>query len=500
MNIRMERITKIFPGVIANDNIDFSIEEGEIHALVGENGAGKTTLMRILHGELKPDSGKIYINGKETEITDPRTAIRLGIGMVHQHFMLIPSLTVLENIILGEEPMAKFDFLDYRSAKNMIRNILNRYGFELNLNSRIMNISVGEQQKVEIIKLLYRNAEVLIFDEPTSVLTPQEVESLFEIFRRLKYEKKSIVFITHKLEEVMKIADRITVLKSGKVQGTLKKDEADIRKLANLMIGNEIPKITIEPSKVGKPIFSISNLTLLDKNGIKRLDNISMSVRSGEIFGIAGVEGNGQDELIKVIMGLKIPKAGKIKLMGEDITKLGVKERRIKGIAYIPEDPYRIGSSVELTVWENAISNRMSHDELVGKFFLDFENIYSFSRKLVDQFEIKTPSIFSKVGELSGGNLQKLIVGREVSTEPKIILAAHPTKGLDIKATNYVRNLLLKLKNSGKAIILISTNLDELLEISDRLAVMYKGKMVGELERGEFDKERIGLMMAGKVG
>ncbi|MCD6442972.1 MAG: ATP-binding cassette domain-containing protein, partial [Thermotogae bacterium] len=250
MNIRMERITKIFPGVIANDNIDFSIEEGEIHALVGENGAGKTTLMRILHGELKPDSGKIYINGKETEITDPRTAIRLGIGMVHQHFMLIPSLTVLENIILGEEPMAKFDFLDYRSAKNMIRNILNRYGFELNLNSRIMNISVGEQQKVEIIKLLYRNAEVLIFDEPTSVLTPQEVESLFEIFRRLKYEKKSIVFITHKLEEVMKIADRITVLKSGKVQGTLKKDEADIRKLANLMIGNEIPKITIEPSKV----------------------------------------------------------------------------------------------------------------------------------------------------------------------------------------------------------------------------------------------------------
>lgn len=500
MYLEMKGITKTFSSVIANDRVDFFVERGEIHALVGENGAGKTTLMSCLNGELLPDFGQVFLDGKEVELKTPREAINLRIGMVHQRFMLVPGLNVYENVILGSEPVSKFNKIQVETAKRVVGELARRYGFNISLNEKVKNTPVGMQQKVEILKLLYREAEILIFDEPTSLLTPQEIEMLFEIFRRLKNEGKTIIFITHKLEEVMKVADKITVLRKGKVQGVVKKQNTSMEELAYLMVGGEVVSSVKKENPVwDQLVISLKDVSYMDKDGIKRLNDVNLEVHASEILGVVGVEGNGQEELVEIIMGLRRSTAGKIIFMNKDVTLLTTRERRDLGISYIPQDSYTLGSCGQLTIWENLSSTRIHGKEFSRKIFLNFRYIFSFSTALVKVFDIKVSSINTKTKTLSGGNLQKMIVAREFSPGPILIIAEHPTKGLDIRATQYVRDQLLKVREQGKAVLLVSNNLDEILELSDRIIVLFRGKIGGMLSSDDFDKKKIGLLMAGKV-
>jgi len=494
--VQMKGITKRFPGVLANDYIDFEVRKGEVHALLGENGAGKTTLMNILYGIYRPDEGEIYIRGKKVEIRSPKDAIKLGIGMVHQHFMLVYPHTVAENVALGLKGASLVN--PTKSVEKMIREFGEKYGLKVDPNARIWQLSVGEQQRVEIIKALCRGAEVLILDEPTSVLTPGETKELFKILRAMAKEGKSIIFISHKLDEVMEVSDRVTVLRKGRVVVTKKTSETNKVELARMMVGREVIfRIKRETVEKGRVVLQVENLHALNDKGLLALKGVTFNVKEGEILGIAGVAGNGQRELVEVITGLRKATKGRVIIMGEDVTNKSPREIAEKKVAHIPEERIRMGLVPNMSVAENLILKRYREPTFSRGLMLDKEKIEEFAKELVKKYEIMTPSIHTPAKLLSGGNIQRLILARELSGSPKLIVAAHPTYGLDVAATEYIRKLLLEQKKKGAAVLLVSEDLEEIMELSDRIAVMFEGEVMGIVDAEKASIEEIGLMMAG---
>jgi simple sugar transport system ATP-binding protein len=494
--IKLEGITKTFPGVLANDNINLSIYQGEIHAIVGENGAGKSTLMKILYGLYKPDKGNIYIKGKRVVFDSPKDAIENGIGMVHQHFMLIPPFSVIENIILGSEVKNGVS-LNFKKAESLIKELMEATGFKVELYTKVENLSVGEAQRVEILKLLYRRAEVLILDEPTAVLAPQEVEELFKVLRRLASQGKTIIFISHKLNEVLEISDRVSVMRRGKLVETLETKNTNKYQLAQLMVGREV-FLRVEKEKIekGEEIFRVENLWVKGRKGIEVVKGISFNIRAGEIVGIAGVEGNGQTELIESIVGLIPIQKGRIYIKGKDITLKNIRQRRLH-IGHIPEDRHKRGLILDFSVAENSILGLHFYKDFSKGVFLDYKKVNSHAERIVKEFDVKTPNIKTPIRHLSGGNQQKVVVGREISFSPEFLIASQPTRGLDIGATEFIHQLLINLRNQGKAILLVSADLDEILSLSDRIIVMYNGEIVGSFLEGEVDEKELGYYMMG---
>jgi len=489
-------IYKEFPGVIANNNINLSIKSGEIHALLGENGAGKTTLMNILYGIYQPDHGKIYINEEKIEIKSPRNAIENGIGMVHQHFMLIPTHTVTENICLGLKD-AKF----FNPAINIAKKIIefcDMFGLKVNPDSRIWQLSAGEQQRVEIIKVLLRGASLLILDEPTSVLTPQETEEFFSILKKLVDNGHSVIFITHKLEEVFNVSNRVTVLRQGKVISTVPIDQTNKIELAKMMVGREIVfNLEKKESTKGKELLDVKNLYVVGDKGNIAVNNLSFKVREGEIFGIAGVAGNGQRELVEAITGLRKIQKGEIKFLDKNITNKNSRDINEMGIAHIPEERLKFGTVPNFPIYENTILKNYYKKPFSNKMMINYYTVKEYSKKLISEFSVSTPSINIPLKLLSGGNIQKLILAREISSNPRLIVAAHATYGLDIAATEFVRKLLLVKRDEGIAILLLSEDLEEIINLSDRMGIMFMGEFMGIVSPKEVDIENIGLMMAG---
>jgi len=496
--LAMEEITKVFPGVRANDGVSFDLQAGEIHALVGENGAGKTTLMKILYGLQKPDSGTISLRGQATSIRNPRDAIAQGIGMVHQHFMLVPPFSVLENIILGEESHTA-GVLRMDTPVTKIQTIMEQNGLPVELSVAVADLPVGLQQRVEILKILYRGAEILVFDEPTAVLTPQEVDELFKTFRMMKEQGKGIIFISHKLDEVLAIADRITVIRRGKVIETLQHGEATKAKIAELMVGKpvllEIKKQEVEP---GATILEVRGLQETGERGHGVLEGVNLSVKAGEIYGIAGVEGNGQSELVQAITEPVKLNQGDILLQGKSILSWDVRSRRDAGIGHIPADRQRFGLLLPFSLADNLALGRHHRPPFVkGSQWIDSANIREYARRTIKTFDIRTPSEMTPAHALSGGNQQKAIVAREMSFEPILLVASQPTRGVDIGAQEFIYSQLLEARQNGKAVLLVSADLDEILSLSDRIGVMFKGRIIHELDRAEATREKIGLYMTG---
>lgn len=496
--LELRGITKRFPGVLANDHINLTLEKGEIHALLGENGAGKTTLMNILYGLYQPDEGDISINGKETEVHSPTDAIRAGVGMVHQHFMLIPVFTVTENVMLGDESMLAAGILDRNRAANRIREISESYNLAVNPDDQVADLPVGVQQRVEIIKLLYREADILILDEPTAVLTPQEADELFKIMRSLAARGKSIIFITHKLREVLDVADRITVIRSGKVVDTTTPKKASQKKLASMMVGREVElNIKKKAAHPGDPVLGVSELTVADDRENVVVDDVNFEVHAGEVLGIAGVQGNGQTELVEAITGLRPSLEGTVTLMGTDITHAGPRQITEMGTAHIPEDRQRDGLVLTYPVADNLVLNTYYlHPFSKGLRLQESEILESAMQRIVN-FDIRTPSAHTSAGSLSGGNQQKVIVARELSRPVKLVVASQPTRGLDVGSIEYIHHRLIDSRDQGVAVLLVSSELDEILQLSDRIAVMYRGKIIGVLSAKEATKEKLGLLMAG---
>lgn len=496
--VEMQGITKAFPGIIANDDVHFDLERGEIHALLGENGAGKTTLMNILYGLYTPDKGKILINGEEVRFSTARDAIAHGLGMVHQHFMLVQRFTVAENIILGQKS-PRFPIIeDMKQVNDRLTELSNRYGLTISPTAVVRTLSVGEQQRVEILKALYRGADVLILDEPTAVLTPQEVEDFLKILKKLTDEGKSIIFITHKLNEVLSISDRVTVLRDGKNIGMMETKGADEETLARMMVGREVLfHLEKKPLHAGAPMLSVSGLCAKNDRGLDALKNVSFEIRAGEILGIAGVDGNGQSELEQVIAGLRPAEAGNVTINGQDVTNRSPKTIGEAGLAHIPSDRYKMGLISAFSVAENSVLERVEKKPFTHNGLLDLKAIFSEGIRLVKKFDVRTPSIQTKAGKLSGGNAQKLILARELARKPKCLIAAQPTRGLDVSAIEYVHQQLLNQRDEGVAVLLFSTELTEILQLSDRIAVMYNGEIVGVLDAENVDVLEIGLMMTG---
>jgi len=492
--VEMKGIVKRFFNVIANDHIDFKLRRGEIHALLGENGAGKTTLMNILYGIYTPDEGEIYVNGRLVEIKTPRDAIKLGIGMVHQHFMLVETLTVAENLALELET----SFLNpTEEVRLKVEEIMEKYGLKVNLDAKVWQLSTGEKQRIEILKAICRGANILILDEPTSVLTPGEVRELFKFLKRMASEGKSIIFVTHKLKEVMEISDRVTVLRKGKVVGILDTSKTNEYELAKLMVGREVIfELEKAPSKLSDPQLVVEKLNVLNDRGQLAVKDVSFEVRGGEIYGIAGVAGNGQKELVEAITGLRRVVSGKIYIGGVDATNRGPSAVRRMGVAFIPEDR-KMGFVPSMSVAENLVLKRYRESPFSNRFFLNYDAIQLYAKKLIEEYKIDTPSERSPAKLLSGGNVQRMILARELSNGSEVIIAVHPTYGLDVGSTEYVRRLLLKRRSEGAAILLVSEDLDEILSLSDRIAVMFEGKIVGELPCEKADIETLGLMMSG---
>ncbi len=494
--LETRNITKIFPETTANKDISFELKKGEIHALLGENGAGKTTLMNILYGIYMPTRGEIFINGQKVTIKSPLDAIKLGIGMIHQHFMLVETLTVLENIILG---LKEYGFvINKKAVKEKLREIENLYGLKVDPDAKVWQTTVGEQQRIEIIKVLFRGANILILDEPTAVLTPQETQGLFKILKRMKDDGKSIIFITHKLEEVMQVADTITVLRRGKVVKTLTKDKTTKSKLAELMVGEtNLQNFQKNEKELKEIILSIRNLTVYSDKGAKSLKGIDLDVRKGEILGIAGISGNGQKELVQTIAGLKKVSKGKIIFNGVDITNKRPRFISRLGINYIPADRLAMGVAPNLSSIDNAIMRRYYRFPLLKNGMMNYKKAFAYTRMMAKAYNIKLDNPLAPIKLLSGGNMQKLILAREILESPKLLIASYPTRGLDIASTQFFRQKLVEIANKGKAVILASEDLDEILSLSDRIAVMYEGRIVGIMGAEEADKNTIGLMMAG---
>jgi len=496
--LEMKNITKRFPLVVANDKVNFTVYKGEIHALVGENGAGKSTLMSILYGLYQADSGQIFINGKKANITNPKVAINLKIGMVHQHFMLVPPLTVAENIILGMEPKKNNIFIDMEKAVKRVEELSKSMGFKIDPKAKIENISVGVQQRVEIIKVLYRGAEILVMDEPTAVLTPQEVEELFDILKSLKKQGKTIIFITHKLNEVKDLSDRVTVMRRGKVVGVKNTKDTNQEEIASMMVGRKVIfDIVKKPLNLGRTAFKVEKLEAFNNKRFPAVRNISFKIKEGEILGFAGVEGNGQTELVEVITGLRPASSGKIFLYDSDITNYSPRNIREDKIAHIPEDRRQRGIISDYTVAENLILG--SHYRLPYNkgLSLNFTEINHHAESLIKNYDIRPSDKDNLLKSLSGGNQQKVIVARELFGEPKLLIAAQPTRGLDVGSIEFVHNQILNERDKGKAILLISADLEEIFSLSDRIAVIYEGKIVDILDPQKTNEKEIGLLMTG---
>ena len=495
--LEMRGITKQYPGVLANDSIDLDLRPGEIHALLGENGAGKSTLMNILYGLAVPDSGSILVDGEPVDILGPHDAIDRGISMVHQHFMLVPVLTVAENILLGEETMANPVFIDRNEARRRIVALGQQFGFEIDPDARIDSLSVGWQQRVEILKALYRKARILVLDEPTAVLTPQETEEIFAVLRRLAAEGHSIIFISHKLYEVLEIADRITVIRRGKVVGQRIPAETNEEDLAELMVGRNV-QLTVDrgESHPADVVLAVDGLHVKDDRGREVVRGVNLQVRAGETLGIAGVAGNGQDELVEALTGLRKPSEGTVTMTGLDVTGWGPRRLYEAGLAHVPGDRHRWAMIMSFPLEDNLVLSRYYRAPFARGLVRQDAAIDAWAADLIERFDIRTPSATVAADTLSGGNQQKAVVAREFSAEPKMLVLDQPTRGLDVGSIEFIHRRAIEMRDAGAAILLVSAELDEVLELSDRIAVMYRGELVATLDGRTAVKEEIGLLMA----
>jgi len=495
--LETKNVAKRFPGVLANDQISMYLNEGEILAILGENGAGKTTLLNIIYGLYDQDEGEIFINGEKTTINNSHDAINQGIGMVHQHFMLVPVFSVTENIILGSE-VSEAGILDLNKARRKILELTDAYGLEVNPDAIVEDLPVGVQQRVEILKALFRKARILILDEPTAVLTPQEIEELFWVMRELKSKGVSIIFITHKLKEVMEIADRIMVMRRGKVVGETRPSETNKNELANMMVGREVLlRVEKELAQPEEPVFEINDLVIHKSEGRNSVDHVSLTVRAGEILGIAGVQGNGQTELVEAITGLRPVDGGTILLDGKKMPTENPRALTENGMAHIPEDRQKHGLVLSYPLTDNLILCSYYKSPFVKGLTRNNDAIEAYSEKLIEDFDIRTPSPFIPASNLSGGNQQKLIVARELSRDVKILIANQPTRGLDVGSIEYIHRTLIEMRDRGVGILLVSAELDEIMSLSDRIAVIYEGEIVATLDAKDATREELGLLMAG---
>jgi ABC-type uncharacterized transport system ATPase subunit len=495
--LEMRAITKRFPGVVANDHVDLDVRKAEVHGLLGENGAGKSTLMNILYGLYKPDEGEIRVQGRPVTFGSAKDAIRSGIGMVHQHFMLIPVMTVAENIVLGNEPTREGVFLDERGAEERVRELSQRFNLAVEPEALVGDITVGQQQRVEILKALYRGADILILDEPTAVLTPQEAHELFDIIQSLRRDGKSIIFISHKLKEVLEIADRITVLRRGKTIETVPREGATEESLARAMVGRDVLlRVEKPPANPGEVLLRIADLHVVDERGIERVRGVTFDVRAGEIVGIAGVDGNGQSELIDAIAGLRRHSAGTIELAGRRFDAASARDMLDAGLGHIPEDRQRRGLVLEFSIAENVVLHDYLKEPDAKWGWLFPKRFVQKARALIREFDVRGGGPLTRAGALSGGNQQKVIAAREISRDPKVLIAAQPTRGLDVGAIEFLHRRLVEEREEGRAILLVSLELDEILSLSDRILVLYEGEIVGE-HGADVSEEEVGLEMLG---
>ncbi|WP_214881496.1 MULTISPECIES: ABC transporter ATP-binding protein [unclassified Exiguobacterium] len=496
--IEMLNIRKEFGTFVANDNITLQLRKGEIHALLGENGAGKSTLMNVLFGLYQPEGGEIRVHGKKVDIENPNIANDLGIGMVHQHFMLVEKFTVTENIILGLEPKSGVT-IDRASARQKVMDISEQYGLKIDPDAKIEDISVGMQQRVEILKTLYRGADILIFDEPTAVLTPQEIQELIQIMKRLIAEGKSIILITHKLKEIMQVADRCTVIRRGRYIGTVEVDETvNEDSLAEMMVGREV-NFAAEYSKAEpqQVVLDVQGLVVKDSRGLKVVEGLDLQIRAGEVLGIAGIDGNGQTELIEAITGLKKPESGKVQLNGKDVTGQTPRKMTESGIGHIPQDRHKHGLVLDYSIRDNMVLQTYYKEPFSKRGLMNYKAVAEKAKTLIEKFDVRTPSIDVPARALSGGNQQKAIIAREVDRSPDLLIAAQPTRGLDVGAIEFIHEQLIKEREKGRAVLLISFELDEILHVSDRIAVLYEGKIVGIRDPKETTEQELGFLMAG---
>ena len=497
--IEMLNITKEFPGIKANDNVTLQLKRGEIHALLGENGAGKSTLMSVLFGLYQPEEGVIKKDGKEVKINNPNDATALHIGMVHQHFKLVECFTVLDNIILGAEPM-NGPVVNRAAARKKVMELSQRYGLKVDPDAIVEDISVGMQQRVEILKMLYRDNEILIFDEPTAVLTPQEIDELMEIMRGFKAEGKSILFITHKLAEIKAVADRCSVLRKGKYMGTVDVKDTSVEDMSRLMVGRDVQLVsTKEESKPGDTVLKVENLTVPSKVGKKdAVKNASLEVRAGEIVCLAGIEGNGQSEFIYALTGLEKPSAGTVTMLGKDITRMPIRDRSKMGMSHIPEDRHKHGLVLDYTLENNMVLQRYWDKQFQAAGFIKSGAVRTYSDRLIEQYDVRSGQGSTTIARsMSGGNQQKAIIAREIDKDPQLLIAVQPTRGLDVGAIEYIHKQIIAQRDAGKAVLLVSLELDEVMNLSDRILVMYEGEIVGEFDPKTTDVQTLGLYMAG---
>lgn len=497
--VEMLNVTKEFPGIKANDNVTLRVKKGSIHALLGENGAGKSTLMSVLFGLYQAEEGIIKVRGQEVVIKDPNDASDLGIGMVHQHFKLVDNFTVTQNIILGSEPVTKAKTINYKLVNEEIKKISNDYKLAVDPTAKIQDISVGAQQRVEILKMLYRDAEILIFDEPTAVLTPQEIVELISTMRELVAAGKTIILITHKLKEIMEVADECTILRRGRYVGTVNVKETSERELAELMVGREVDFNVYKPEKeAGDAVLEIKNLNVLNTRGLPAIKNLSLDVKAGEILGIAGIDGNGQDELIYALSGLSTIESGTIKLNGEEISKMDIRTRTDKGLGHIPSDRHRHGLILDFMIEENFIIHDYNKPKFSKNGIINFPNVTKHAEELIEEFDVRLgegPKTSTR--SMSGGNQQKAIIARELDKSPDCLLVVQPTRGLDVGAIEYIHARIIEERNKGKAVLLVSFELDEVIALSDRIAVLSSGEITGIVKPEDTTENDLGLMMTG---